>query len=627
MSWDEYTRAVVRIDLADGAVQVAPAQPGLSNGKFPDVLNEVVYVVTGFNAGGRISPLSVNRDANAALESRLKADRVVYLSAAGGDPDWESSEASFALIGVNEEYAKELGREFGQDAIFEWTAGEFSVLACDSARRSSVGWTMTSIPMEANPLSAAAALLGLPSQYVTLPTAKAAMRQVIQASGVDRHPSIIDAFATIEDAYWQRILRADRERETQRGADDLTSKQSQMTQRAQKKHDVSERRKVATDWGWPTRWPMRSFARWQRLGRTALEAGPWAKLGWCPADLKGIASTGLFPTPPPGEADEWRDIGADGSAALALTTLGLDFELLAVRQDATRCDDGLASWILNGEDPSARVAWANQGVTRALAQIAESAGMTPTDSGIGGVFGLVARLLLPSRNPDAFARAAAFRTFPDAWLGDGGYFEQLASALGRCGTIHSAGASIILRSGKDGIELALGDDVLQLQALDLPALPMILHCLVLMTDDTMVTSGSWSAGDLATLLCPPLEELSIDHIQWHRRGEVPAPSLAESMDEIPNEITLASTYWELVGGCDAPGGDDDGTNYLLKIGPRYVVLTTRDLTVLDEDTDESAIQSFLDGWLAEERDDLIQETWVREVVDRRHGSMGESPCT
>lgn len=143
MSWDEYIRAVVRIDLVDGLVQIAPAQTGRADGPFPDVPNDVVYVVTAFNPGGLVRPQSANQQAHAALISRLEADRITFWEAAGGDPGWTHSEASFALVGVDEDYAKGLGREFGQDAIFKWTPSALSVLACDGERFSSAGWTMT----------------------------------------------------------------------------------------------------------------------------------------------------------------------------------------------------------------------------------------------------------------------------------------------------------------------------------------------------------------------------------------------------------------------------------------------------------------------------------------------------
>jgi hypothetical protein len=142
-SWDEYTRAVVRIEFADGPVQIAPARPGSVGGAFPDVPQDVVYVVTAFNPGGLVRAESPNQQAQASLIRRLDADHVTYWEAAGGDPAWTHSEASFALAGVDEAYAKALGREFGQDAIFEWTPSELSVLACDGERRFSAGWTMT----------------------------------------------------------------------------------------------------------------------------------------------------------------------------------------------------------------------------------------------------------------------------------------------------------------------------------------------------------------------------------------------------------------------------------------------------------------------------------------------------
>jgi hypothetical protein len=143
MSWDEYVRAVVRIELVGGLVQIAPAPPGRADGTFPDVPHDVVYVVTAFNPAGLISPEAANQQAHTALIRRLAADHATYWEAAGGDPGWTHTEAGFALIGVDEDYAKALGRDFGQDAIFEWTPTELSVLACDSERRSSAGWIMT----------------------------------------------------------------------------------------------------------------------------------------------------------------------------------------------------------------------------------------------------------------------------------------------------------------------------------------------------------------------------------------------------------------------------------------------------------------------------------------------------
>lgn len=145
MSWDEYVRAVVRIELADGLMQIAPAPQGRADGTFPDVPNDVLYVVTAFNPGGLISPETANQQAHTALTRRLEADHVTCWEATGGDPGWTHTEAGFALVGVTEAYARALGRAFGQEAIFEWTPTELSVLACDSERRSCAGWILTAV--------------------------------------------------------------------------------------------------------------------------------------------------------------------------------------------------------------------------------------------------------------------------------------------------------------------------------------------------------------------------------------------------------------------------------------------------------------------------------------------------
>jgi hypothetical protein len=143
MSWAEYVRAVVRIELPDGLVQIAPAPPGRAVGAFPDVPRDVLYVVTAFNPGGVVRQDPANQQAHTALTRRLETDHVTCWLAAGGDPGWTHTEAGFALVGVDEAYAKALGHDFGQDAIFEWTPTELSVLACDGDRRSSAGWILT----------------------------------------------------------------------------------------------------------------------------------------------------------------------------------------------------------------------------------------------------------------------------------------------------------------------------------------------------------------------------------------------------------------------------------------------------------------------------------------------------
>jgi hypothetical protein len=303
--------------------------------------------------------------------------------------------------------------------------------------------------------------------------------------------------------------------------------------------------------------------------------------------------------------------------------LGLDVDILKGCSANIRCDDSLADWILNGEDPTSRIAWTTQRIPRGLAQIAESRGMSPTDVNSGGLLGIVGQLLLPSRDPKASERAAAFRTFPHTWLNEGGYFDLLASASGAIASVQKDGAEVVLRRGRDCIELNFNGEVLQLLAVDLPALPIILDCLGLLGDSTEATSGSWNAGDLATLLSPSLDELSIDGIWWSLSRDVPIP---DALWNIPENIQLATNSWELVGGSQGIS-EDDGTDYLLKIGPRYVVLTAEGETILDEDSDENAIQVFLRDRVRDESEDLIQATWVREDLDLRHGPVDHLSST
>lgn len=77
-------------------------------------------IVTAWNPGeSRPSPAE-NEASNARLAARLDDDGYCYVSARGFDDGRSHEEPSFAVLGIEEDEALALAREFRQAAIFWW---------------------------------------------------------------------------------------------------------------------------------------------------------------------------------------------------------------------------------------------------------------------------------------------------------------------------------------------------------------------------------------------------------------------------------------------------------------------------------------------------------------------------
>jgi hypothetical protein len=78
--------------------------------------------------------------AQQALQVELTERRLRWYPAQGGSDDRRHLEASAAVIGLTRTDAVALGRTYRQDAIFEWTSQDWSVIGCDVASPPSMGW-------------------------------------------------------------------------------------------------------------------------------------------------------------------------------------------------------------------------------------------------------------------------------------------------------------------------------------------------------------------------------------------------------------------------------------------------------------------------------------------------------
>ena len=88
------------------------------------------WVVTAWNPFSEELSSAVNAGRHAELCQRLGNDGLAWLPAAGSSPDGGWAEESVAVVGIDLVAARSLGREFGQNAVFEVADGMLRVHAC-----------------------------------------------------------------------------------------------------------------------------------------------------------------------------------------------------------------------------------------------------------------------------------------------------------------------------------------------------------------------------------------------------------------------------------------------------------------------------------------------------------------
>jgi len=152
MSWDDYTEAVFWLSMPEGDINVAPAPLGSTVGAYPED-DRPIHIVTAHNPGGRPASAAANDKGHARLLARIRDAELTHFPAAGGDRAWTHVEAGVAIVGLDDVQAREFGREFGQDAIFEWSPTALAILSCTTRRARYTGWTATPVetPTETSP--------------------------------------------------------------------------------------------------------------------------------------------------------------------------------------------------------------------------------------------------------------------------------------------------------------------------------------------------------------------------------------------------------------------------------------------------------------------------------------------
>lgn len=122
-------------------MRVEPRPRGTAEGFFPVPGGDtVIHVITAHNPRSRTAPADANARAQRLLLDEVRRRGLTWWPAEGGDAGGTHREESVAVLGLGDAAARELGRRFGQDAVFAWPPGAWRVLACDTDAVAVSGW-------------------------------------------------------------------------------------------------------------------------------------------------------------------------------------------------------------------------------------------------------------------------------------------------------------------------------------------------------------------------------------------------------------------------------------------------------------------------------------------------------
>lgn len=138
----DYARAVLRVPDLDGrALVLRPRPAGQVVGTFP--FDAPVHVVTAHNPGADRPGPAENDARQARLEADLDARGLRHWRTVAGAEDGSHAEEGALVAGLDDAAARELGAAWGQDAVFRWSATAWTVLACDDAPSTDLGWELS----------------------------------------------------------------------------------------------------------------------------------------------------------------------------------------------------------------------------------------------------------------------------------------------------------------------------------------------------------------------------------------------------------------------------------------------------------------------------------------------------
>jgi len=140
--WASYERTVVEILLSAGGSLTVRSARDRHAARWPWPTGQAVHILTAWDPGPERPGRDSNRVRQAALESYLARLALPLLATVGVDPATGRREEGVAVIALPESDALALGARYGQEAIFAWTPGAWTIVGCNGGRRLASGWSL-----------------------------------------------------------------------------------------------------------------------------------------------------------------------------------------------------------------------------------------------------------------------------------------------------------------------------------------------------------------------------------------------------------------------------------------------------------------------------------------------------
>jgi hypothetical protein len=104
----------------------------MSGFEFAATRGAIVHVITAWNPGDERPAPEINESNNELLRTDIGALGLDVFEALGSDPSSSHAEKSWAVVGMSDAIAIELGKKYGQVAVFRISPSVQSVLGCFS---------------------------------------------------------------------------------------------------------------------------------------------------------------------------------------------------------------------------------------------------------------------------------------------------------------------------------------------------------------------------------------------------------------------------------------------------------------------------------------------------------------
>ena len=132
-TWQRYLETVISVETTPGDWTDLNGPHGADHLPLP----EPIHILTASNPCGQNADQDDNLTANARLAGELWNAGLTMARAVGRSPDGAHSEASVAVSGLTRQQAREVGQQYGQEAIYEITADTVLLISCNTDRTAS----------------------------------------------------------------------------------------------------------------------------------------------------------------------------------------------------------------------------------------------------------------------------------------------------------------------------------------------------------------------------------------------------------------------------------------------------------------------------------------------------------